>query len=127
MRPEDITEQDENETIKDTEGQPAADENRDETVETEASREIHSEYKDTGQIGKPGFLSFVGYVSGLVPRLCLLCNFGACRSAYQRRTETRTAPNPALDEATGRWALQQGGEHCRTYHAIPPAWRRLYR
>ena len=32
---------------------------------------------------------------GLVPRLCLLCNFGACRSAYQRRTETRTAPNPA--------------------------------
>ena len=49
MRPEDITEQDENETIKDTEGQPAADENRDETVETEASREIHSEYKIPGK------------------------------------------------------------------------------
>ena len=49
MRPEDITEQDENETIKDTEGQPAADENRDETVETEASREIHSEYKRPGK------------------------------------------------------------------------------
>ena len=49
MRPEDITEQDENETIKDTEGQQAADENRDETVETEASREIHSEYKIPGK------------------------------------------------------------------------------
>ena len=49
MRPEDITEQNENETIKDTEGQPAADENRDETVETEASREIHSEYKIPGK------------------------------------------------------------------------------
>lgn len=49
MRPEEITEQDENETIKDTEGQPAADENRDETVETEASREIHSEYKIPGK------------------------------------------------------------------------------
>ncbi|WP_302459488.1 DNA gyrase/topoisomerase IV subunit A [Parabacteroides johnsonii] len=49
MRPEDITEQDENETIKDTEGQPTADENRDETVETEASREIHSEYKIPGK------------------------------------------------------------------------------
>lgn len=49
MRPEDITEQDENETIKDTEGQPAADENRDETVETEASREIHLEYKIPGK------------------------------------------------------------------------------
>ncbi|WP_418834091.1 DNA gyrase/topoisomerase IV subunit A [Parabacteroides johnsonii] len=49
MRPEDIIEQDENETIKDTEGQPAADENRDETVETEASREIHSEYKIPGK------------------------------------------------------------------------------
>lgn len=49
MRLEDITEQDENETIKDTEGQPAADENRDETVETEASREIHSEYKIPGK------------------------------------------------------------------------------
>ena len=49
MRPEDITEQDENETIKDTEGHPAADENRDETVETEASREIHSEYKIPGK------------------------------------------------------------------------------
>ena len=49
MRPEDITEQDENETIKDTEGQPAADENRDETVEMEASREIHSEYKIPGK------------------------------------------------------------------------------
>ena len=49
MRPEDITEQYENETIKDTEGQPAADENRDETVETEASREIHSEYKIPGK------------------------------------------------------------------------------
>lgn len=49
MRPEDITEQDENETIKDTEGQSAADENRDETVETEASREIHSEYKIPGK------------------------------------------------------------------------------
>ena len=49
MRPEDITEQDENETIKDTEGQPAADENRDETVETEASRETHSEYKIPGK------------------------------------------------------------------------------
>ena len=49
MRPEDITEQDENETIKDTEGQPAADENRDEAVETEASREIHSEYKIPGK------------------------------------------------------------------------------
>ena len=31
------------------EGQPAADENRDETVETEASREIHSEYKIPGK------------------------------------------------------------------------------
>ena len=49
MRPEDITEQDENGKIKDTEGQPAADENRDETVETEASREIHSEYKIPGK------------------------------------------------------------------------------
>ena len=81
MRPEDITEQDENETIKDTEGQPAADENRDETVETEASREIHSEYKIPGKSE-----SRVSYhLSGM----------------YQ--------------------------EHCRTYHAIPPAWRRLYR
>ena len=33
MRPEDITEQDENGKIKDTEGQLAADENRNETVE----------------------------------------------------------------------------------------------
>ena len=49
MRPEYITEQDENGKIKDTEGQPAADENRDETVETEASREIHSEYKIPGK------------------------------------------------------------------------------
>lgn len=49
MRPEDITEQNENEKIKDTEGQPAADENRGETVETDASREIHSEYKIPGK------------------------------------------------------------------------------
>ena len=49
MRPEDITEQDESEEIKDTEGQPDADENRDETVETEASRETHSEYKIPGK------------------------------------------------------------------------------
>ncbi len=49
MRPEDITEQDENEKIKDTEGLPATDENRDETVETEANREIHSEYKIPGK------------------------------------------------------------------------------
>ena len=45
MRPEDITEQDENGKIKDTEGQLAADENRNETVETEVSQETHSEYK----------------------------------------------------------------------------------
>ena len=49
MRPEDITEQDENETIKDTEGQLAADENRNETVETEVSQETHSEYKIPGK------------------------------------------------------------------------------
>ena len=49
MRPEDITEQDESEEIKDTEGQPDADENRDEAVETEASRETHSEYKIPGK------------------------------------------------------------------------------
>lgn len=49
MRPEDITEQDENEKIKDTEGQPAADENRDETVEAEANQETHSEYKIPGK------------------------------------------------------------------------------
>ena len=49
MRPEDITEQDENGKIKDTEGQLAADENRNETVETEVSQEIHSEYKIPGK------------------------------------------------------------------------------
>ncbi len=49
MRPEDIIEQDESEEIKDTEGQPVADENRDETVETEASQETHSEYKIPGK------------------------------------------------------------------------------
>lgn len=49
MRPEDITEQDENEKIKDTEGQPDADENRDETVESEANQETHSEYKIPGK------------------------------------------------------------------------------
>ena len=48
MRPEDITEQDENGKIKDTEGQ-LADENRNETVETEVSQEIHSEYKIPGK------------------------------------------------------------------------------
>ena len=46
---EDITEQDENGKIKDTEGQLAADENRNETVETEVSQEIHSEYKIPGK------------------------------------------------------------------------------
>ena len=45
MRPEDITEQDENEKIKETEGQSAADENQNGTVKTEASQETHSEYK----------------------------------------------------------------------------------
>ena len=49
MRPEDITEQDENGKIKDTEGQLAADENRNETVETEVSQETHSEYKIPGK------------------------------------------------------------------------------
>lgn len=49
MRPEDIIEQDESEEIKDTEGQPVADENRDETVETEVSQETHSEYKIPGK------------------------------------------------------------------------------
>ena len=49
MRPEDITEQDENEEIKDTEEQPAADESRNETVETDASQETHSEYKIPGK------------------------------------------------------------------------------
>lgn len=49
MRPEDITEQDGSEEIKETEEQPAADENRDETVETEASQETHSEYKIPGK------------------------------------------------------------------------------
>ena len=51
MRPEDITEQDENGKIKDTEGQLAADENRNETVETEVSQEIHSEYRVCIRIG----------------------------------------------------------------------------
>ena len=49
MRPEDITEQDESEEIKDTEGQPAAEGNTDETVEAEASQETHSEYKIPGK------------------------------------------------------------------------------
>ena len=49
MRPEDITEQDENGKIKDTEGQLAAAENRNETVETEVSQETHSEYKIPGK------------------------------------------------------------------------------
>lgn len=49
MRPKDITEQDENGKIKDTEGQLAADENRNETVETEVSQETHSEYKIPGK------------------------------------------------------------------------------
>ena len=49
MRPEDITEQDENGKINDTEGQLAADENRNETVETEVSQETHSEYKIPGK------------------------------------------------------------------------------
>lgn len=49
MRPEDITEQDENEKIKETEGQSAADENQDGTVKTEASQETHSEYKIPGK------------------------------------------------------------------------------
>ena len=89
MRPEDITEQDENGKIKDTEGQLAADENRNETVETEVSQETHSEYK--------------------------------------RRAETRTTSNFALNEAVGRRTLQQGGEYCRTYHAIPSARRCFYR
>ena len=49
MRPEDITEQDENEKIKETEGQSAADENQNGTVKTEASQETHSEYKIPGK------------------------------------------------------------------------------
>ena len=49
MRPEDIIEQDESEEIKDTEGQPAAEGNTDETVEAEASQETHSEYKIPGK------------------------------------------------------------------------------
>lgn len=49
MRPEDITEQDENEKIKETEGQSATDENQDGTVKTEASQETHSEYKIPGK------------------------------------------------------------------------------
>ena len=104
MRPEDITEQDENGKIKDTEGQLAADENRNETVETEVSQETHSEYKIPGKSE-----SRVSYhLSGMyqVSRLCLLCDFGACRSAYQRRAETRTTSNFALNEAVGRRTLQ---------------------
>lgn len=49
MRPEDITEQDDNEEIKDTEEQSVADGDRDETVGTEASQETHSEYKIPGK------------------------------------------------------------------------------
>ena len=89
MRPEDITEQDENGKIKDTEGQLAADENRNETVETEVSQETHSEYKIPGKSE-----SRVSY------------HLGACRSAYQRRAETRTTSNFALNEAVGRRTLQ---------------------
>ena len=101
MRPEDITEQDENGKIKDTEGQLAADENRNETVETEVSQETHSEYKIPGK--------------------------SESRVSYQRRAETRTTSNFALNEAVGRRTLQQGGEYCRTYHAIPSARRCFYR
>lgn len=49
MRPEDITEQDDNEEIKDTEEQSVADGDKDGTVGTEASQETHSEYKIPGK------------------------------------------------------------------------------
>ena len=100
MRPEDITEQDENGKIKDTEGQLAADENRNETVETEVSQETHSEYKIPGK--SESRVSYICRVCIRIgSRLCLLCNFGACRSAYQRWTETRTTTYPALHEKVG--------------------------
>ena len=112
MRPEDITEQDENGKIKDTEGQLAADENRNETVETEVSQEIHSEYKIPGKsesrvsyhlsgMYQDWFLDYASYVilERAVPHI----------------------------NAVGRRTLQQGGEYCRTYHAIPSARRCFYR
>ena len=36
-------------------------------------------------------------------------------------SETRTAAYPPLHAPHGRRALQQGGEHRRTYHAVPSA------
>lgn len=60
MRPEDITEQDDNEEIKDT-GELPADENTDENVEAEAGKETHSDYKIPGKSG--GRVSF--HLSGM--------------------------------------------------------------
>lgn len=106
MRPEDITEQDENGKIKDTEGQLAADENRNETVETEVSQETHSEYKIPGKsesrvsyhlsgMYQDWFLDYASYVilERAVPHI-------------NERAETRTTSNFALNEAVGRRTLQ---------------------
>lgn len=127
MRPEDITEQDENGKIKDTEGQLAADENRNETVETEVSQETHSEYKIPGKsesrvsyhlsgMYQDWFLDYASYV--ILERAVPHINDGL--KPVQRRILHSM-------KAVGRRTLQQGGEPCRTYHAIPSAWRCFHR
>ena len=73
MKPGDITEQDENGKVKDTEGQSAADANSNENAEMGAGQEIHSEYKIPGKsesrvsyhlsgMYKDWFLDYASYV-----------------------------------------------------------------
>ena len=89
--------------------------------ELPAGSEEHSDYKPADAKDANIKHQTERHVPELVSGLRLIRYIGTCRTPYHGWSETRTAAYPPLHAPHGRRALQQGGEHRRTYHAVPSA------